>query len=57
MQIDLAFTEDVLLNENLDLIKKLTRTTSITVLPFVEASKPKGVKQSPIPGSPIYYCE
>lgn len=57
MQTDLAFTEDVLLTENLELIKKLTRTTIINVLPFVETAKPKGLKQSPIPGSPVYYCE
>ncbi len=57
MQIDLSFKEDTLLNENLDLIKKLTSTSNIAIVPFIEEKKPKGVKQAPIPGSPVFICE
>ena len=56
MQIDLGFTENDILEENLELIKNLTKTKLIKILPFDDKTKPKGVKQAPIPGKPIYYC-
>lgn len=57
MQMDLAFSEEGILNENLDLIKSLTRTTNISIIPFDEKNKPKGIKQAPIPGVPVFQCD
>ncbi len=57
MQIDLAFTEDILLENNLDFIKKLTNTKNISFIPFAEETKPIGLKIAPIPGNPVFQCE
>lgn len=57
MNTDLGFSEVDLLNENIELIKVLTKTTTINVVPFTEQTKLKGVKNTPIPGKPIFFCD
>ncbi len=57
MNTELGFSEIELLNENLDLIKTLTKASSIKVVPFTEETKLKGHKNAPIPGKPIFYCD
>jgi len=57
MQLKLPFSEVELLNENLELIKLLTKTSKISILEFNDKTKPKKVKTNPIPGKPILFCE
>lgn len=57
MNTDLGFSEVELLEQNSSLIQNLTKVCSIKVVAFDENTKLKGVKSSPIPGKPIFFCE
>ena len=57
MQLELGFTEEAVLNENIELIKKVTNTSNIKIVSYSDNTKPKGMKQAPIPGSPVFHCE
>lgn len=57
MQIDLVFSEEDVLNENLELIKKLTNSSNVKVVPFDEKTKPKSMKNAPLLAKPVFICE
>lgn len=57
MQVDLAFSEEELLNDNLELIKKLTNSSNIKIIPYDEKTKPKTMKNAPLLAKPVFICE
>lgn len=52
---ELPFSEVEALNDNMSLIKKLTKASNIELIEYDEKTKPKGVKSIAIPGKPIIY--
>lgn len=54
---ELAFDELEALNENLSLIKKLTKTTNIEIVVYSDKTKPKAAKNVAIPGKPLISCD
>lgn len=57
MQVDLAFSEEELLNDNLELIKKLTNSSNIKIVPYDEKTKPKTMKNAPLLAKPVFICD
>lgn len=57
MQVDLAFSEEELLNDNLELIKKLTNSSNIKIIPYDEKTKLKTMKNAPLLAKPVFICE
>ena len=51
----LDFNEENVLNENIEIIKKLTKVNNIEIEEYNENNKPKGNKDSAIPGKPIVF--
>ena len=54
---ELQFNEEEVLKNNVDLFKKLTGLKEIEFVEYDEKNKPKGSKDSAIPGKPIYIQE
>lgn len=57
MQVDLVFSEEEVLNENLELIKKLTNSSNVKVVPYDEKTKPKSMKNAPLLAKPVFICD
>jgi leucyl-tRNA synthetase len=54
---NLQFNEEEVLNNNVELFKKLTGVKEIEITLFDEKNKPKGIKDTAMPGKPIYIQE
>lgn len=54
---DLEFSEQTILEENMNLIKLVTKASNIKIVAYNEDDKPKQLKISPMPGKPVFYCE
>ena len=54
---NLQFNEEEVLNNNVELFKKLTGVKEIEITQFDEKNKPKGIKDTAMPGKPIYIQE
>jgi hypothetical protein len=54
---ELPFNELDALNDNMNLVKKLSKANNIQVIEYDEKKKPKSVKTIAIPGNPIIYGE
>jgi leucyl-tRNA synthetase len=54
---ELPFDELEALKDNMNLIKKLTKTTNIDIVEYSDKNKPKGAKTVAIPGKPLVHCE
>lgn len=54
---ELPFDEKDALNDNMALIKKLTKTSNIEIVVFSDENKPKKNKNIAIPGRPLISCE
>jgi hypothetical protein len=54
---ELPFNEVQALNDNMGLIKKLTKTTNIEIVEYSDKNKPKGAKNVAIPGKPLFQAE
>ena len=54
---ELQFNEEEVLKNNADLFKKLTGIKEIEFAEYDEKNKPKGCKDSAIPGKPLYIQE
>jgi len=55
--MELPFNEYQALSENLELIKKLTKSTNISIIEYTEGMQVKGIKNAPVPGKPVIYLE
>ena len=53
----LQFNEEEVLKNNVELFKKLTGIKEISFVEFDEKNKPKGCKDTAIPGKPLYIQE
>ena len=51
----LDFNEENVLNENIEIIKNLTKVNNIEIEEYNENNKSKGNKDSAIPGKPIVF--
>ena len=54
---NLQFNEEEVLNNNIELFKKLTGIKEIEIQQYDEKNKPKGIKDVAMPGKPIYIQE
>ena len=54
---NLQFNEEEVLNNNVELFKKLTGVKEIEFAEYDEKNKPKGIKDNAIPGKPLYVQE
>jgi valyl-tRNA synthetase len=54
---ELPFNELDALNDNMNLIKKLSKVANISIEEYDEKKKPKSIKTIAIPGNPIVYGE
>lgn len=57
MQVEILFSEEEVLLDNIELIKKLTNCSNLKIIPFNEETKPKSMKNSPLLGKPVFICE
>ena len=57
MNEELKFNEEEVLKNNIELFKKLTGLKDIEFVEYDEKNKPKGCKDSAIPGKPLYIKE
>ena len=53
----LLFNEEETLNSKKDLIKKLSKVDEIEIIEYKDELKPKGLRDSAMPGNPIYLVE
>jgi leucyl-tRNA synthetase len=54
---NLKFNEEEVLKENIDLFKKLAKLKEIEIVEYSDNIKPKGIRDSAIPGKPIFVKE
>jgi len=54
---ELQFNEEEVLKNNVDLLKKLTGLKEIEFVEYDEKQKPKGCKDTAMPGKPLYIQE
>lgn len=54
---ELQFNEEEVLKNNADLLKKLTGLKEIEFVEYDEKHKPKGCKDTAMPGKPLYIQE
>ena len=54
---NLKFNEEEVLKENVDLFKKLAKLKEIEIVEYSDNIKPKGIRDSAIPGKPIFIKE
>jgi hypothetical protein len=54
---ELPFVEKEALNDNMNLIQKLTKTSNIELVIFSDETKPKKCKNIAIPGRPLILCD
>ncbi len=57
LQAELPFDELEALKENMNLIKKLTKTSNIEIVEYSDKIKPKAAKTVAIPGKPLIHAE
>lgn len=57
LQSELPFDELEALKDNMNLIKKLTKTSNIEIVEYSDKIKPKGAKTVAIPGKPLIHAE
>lgn len=57
LQNELPFDELEAIKENMNLIKKLTKTSNIEIVEYSDKNKPKGAKTVAIPGKPLIHAE
>ena len=53
----LLFNEEETLNNKKELIKKLSKVDDIEIIEYKDDLKPKGLRDSAMPGNPIYIVE
>ena len=53
MNEKLEFNEEEVLNNNAELFKKLAKLEEIEIAEYDETNKPKGCKDTAIPGKPL----
>ena len=54
---ELQFNEEEVLKTNVDLLKKLAGVKEIEFVEYDEKNKPKGCKDTAMPGKPLYIQE
>ena len=54
---NLKLNEEEVLKENIDLFKKLAKLKEIEIVEYSDNIKPKGIRDSAIPGKPIFVKE
>lgn len=57
LENELPFDELEALKDNMNLIKKLTKTSNIEIVEYSDKNKPKGAKTVAIPGKPLIHAE